>query len=131
MAESGGAGSIVTYPVGSTPVTASSGQVANAAAVATMPAVAGRLNWCTGFVITAGNATAAAAVAAILAGILGGTLTFIYAVNAAAGDVPAALAVSFPTPIRGSAANTAIVLTLPALGAGNAAAAVSIFGYVL
>jgi hypothetical protein len=96
-----------------------------------MPAVAGRLNWCTGFVITAGNATAAAAVAATLTGVLGGTLTFIYAVNAAAGDVPAALVVSFPTPIRGSAANTALALSLPALGAGNAAAAVSIFGYVL
>ncbi|RUV16965.1 MULTISPECIES: hypothetical protein [unclassified Mesorhizobium] len=116
-------------PVGATAVTASSGNVANGAAVATLPGVVGQTTYITGFEITAGGATAAALVAATLSGIVGGTATYIFAAPAGVAVGAAPLVVQFAQPIPASAANTAIVLTLPALGAGNTNAAVVAHGF--
>jgi hypothetical protein len=112
-----------------TPVTASSANQANANAVATLPAVAGKTAWITGFELTAGGATAAALVTATVAGILGGTLnyTFAFPAGAAVGATP--LVVEFPRPIPASAVNTAIVVTLPAGGAGNTNATAVAHGF--
>lgn len=110
-------------------ITASSGNVANASAVATLAGAAGKTTYITGFEITAGGATAGALVLATVTGLINGTATYVYAVatGAATGSPP--LIVEFPAPIPASAVNTAIVVTLPALGAGNTNAAVVAHGF--
>jgi hypothetical protein len=119
------------YPRGATPVTAASGNVANASAAATLAAVSGKTNYVTGFTITAGGSTGAALVSATLTGLLGGTATYTYATPAGATVGATPLTVKFGIPVPASAANTAITLTLPALGAGNTNAAVSIQGFYI
>lgn len=119
------------FPVGATAITAASGNVAAAAAVATLPGVANKTTYITGFTITGGGATAAALVLATLVGCVSGTLTFVYGAVAGAALASQALVVSFDTPIPASAVNTAIVLTLPSLGAGNTNAAVTARGFQL
>jgi hypothetical protein len=104
--------------------------VANAAAVASLPAVAGKTNYISGFIITGAGATAAAVVDATLAGLLGGTEHFTITAPAGVTVGIAPLNVNFNPPIPASAVNTAITLTLPALGAGNTNAAVSLRGFV-
>lgn len=117
------------YPAGSTPVSAASGVVANAAAVATLASAAGLTTYCSGFEITGGGATAAALVAATVAGLIGGTATYTVGVVAGATAPNAPLLVTFNPPIPASAVNTAIVVTVPALGAGNTNSAVVAHGF--
>lgn len=119
------------YPAGATPVTSSSGNVANANAVATLAGVAGKTTYCTGFQITGGGATAAVLVSATLAGLLGGTATYTCGAVVGATLLNAELSITFDPPLPASAVNTAIVLTLPALGIGNTNAAVSAQGFQL
>lgn len=119
------------YPTGSTPVTSSSGNVAAASAVATLPAVAGKTTYCTGFQITGGGALAASLVLATLAGLISGTATYVVGVVTGAAAPNANLNVTFNPPVPASGINTAIVLTLPSLGAGNTNAAVSAQGFQL
>jgi hypothetical protein len=118
-------------PVGAAAVSASSGNVAAAVATATMPAVVGKTNYITGLEITGAGATAAAVILAALSGILGGTINYNVPVAAgvAVGNFP--LVVEFNTPIPASAANTAIVLTVPSYGAGNTNSIATIHGFVL
>lgn len=117
------------YPLGATPVSAGSGNVANASAVAALAATPNVFNYCTGFSITAAGATAAAIVVATLTGTAGGTLSYIYAAPAGVTLQGPTLAMEFFPPLRSSAVNTAITITLPALGAGNTNAAANIHGY--
>lgn len=117
------------YPNQTTPVHAASGNVANAIAAASLAAVSGKTAWCTGFEITAGGATAAALVLATLAGIRGGTATYVYGAPAGAAVQGAPLCVKFQVPVPASAINTAITISLPALGVGNTNAAVVIHGF--
>lgn len=116
-------------PSGAVPVTASSGNVAAASAVATIPAVANKTAWITGFMITSAGSTGAAVVSPTITGLLGGTLTFTYVSVAGVtlGNQP--LNITLPTPVPASAVNTAIVVTCPSLGAGNTNATVNAFGY--
>lgn len=109
-------------------VDVTSGNVAAAAAVATMPAVAGKTNWVTGFEITGAGATAASVVVATFAG-LAAALAYVVAVPAGPTVGVTPLVVEFPQPIPASAANQAVSLTLPSLGAGNTNAAVTLHGY--
>lgn len=108
---------------------ASSGNVANAAAVATLAGAVGKSTWVTGFEITASGATAASVVTATLTGILGGTMSYTFVVPAGITTAATPLIVSFNPPLPSSAANTPIAINLPALGAGNTNAAVNIHGY--
>lgn len=117
------------YPDQTTPAHAASGNVANATAAATLAAIPGKTAYCTGFEITGGGATAAALVTATLAGILGGTATYIFGAPAGATVQATPLCVKLQVPIPASALNTAITLSLPALGAGNTNAAVTIHGF--
>lgn len=128
---SDGTNPVLGMPAGATSVNATSGGQANATATATMPAVVGKTNYITGFSITGSGATAAASVTATLVGLMGGA-TMNYTVTAVAGAALAnpALIVSFPTPIPASAANTAITLSVPALGAGNVRSMANIHGFV-
>lgn len=113
-----------------TAIGATSGNVANASAVATLAAPgAGITNYLTGFEITFSGATAASVVVATVTGLLGGTRSYIVSVPAGATVGGTPLIVDFSTPIPASAANTAIVVTLPALGAGNTNACVNARGF--
>lgn len=107
----------------------SSGNVANAAAVATLAAAAGLTTYISGFTVTGLGATAAGVVALTVAGLQGGTLTYNVPVPAGATVGLTPLSVVFNPPLPASAVNTAIVVTLPALGAGNTNAAVVATGY--
>lgn len=102
---------------------ASSGNQANANAVATLTPTATTTAWITGFECTASGATAGLAVIVTVTGLLGGTKHYIFTfpLGVAVGAAP--LIVTFPTPIPASAVNTPIVVTLPAGGAGNTNAA--------
>lgn len=122
-------GALPPFPAGATPLCSSSGNVANASAVATLTAAAGKTTYITGFEITGGGATAAALVQATLAGLLGGTATYIVGVVAGAALQNPGLSVQFSTPLPASAVNTAITLTVPALGAGNTNSAVVAHGF--
>lgn len=117
------------YPAGSTPLTSSSGNVANAAAVATLAGAAGLTTYISGFEVTGGGATAASLVDVTVTGLLGGTATYTLGAVAGATAKNADLIVSFIPPIPASALNTSIVVTVPALGAGNTKSAVVAHGY--
>jgi hypothetical protein len=124
------------YPVATdgsdaTPVTAGSGNVANGAAVAAIPAVAGKTAYISGFDIEGAGATAALIVNPTLAGIISGTRTFVYGAVAGAALMNQPLSVRFCPPIPASAVNQAITLTCPALGAGNLFNAANVYGFYI
>lgn len=117
------------YPVGATPTSNSSGNVANATAAATLPAVAGKTNYVTGFVVSGSGATAGLPVTVTLAGVAGGTMSFTYcaAVGALVANQP--LIVPFPEPIAATGPGVAVTLSCPALGAGNTNNTATLFGF--
>ena len=131
MSASGGtpATAVANNPAG-VPVSAASGNVANAAAVATLPAAAGKTTWLTGFTVTAGGSTAALDVVVTVTG-LAVPLAFAFTFPAGATVGAAPLVVTFPTPVAASAVNTAVVVTVPAGGLGNTNAAVTATGFQL
>lgn len=119
------------YPTGATPISNSSGNVANAAAVATLPGVASKTTYITGFTLAASGATAGLPVIATLAGVVTGTKSYIFTfpTGALVGATP--LDVVFDPPLPASAVNTDIVLTLPAGGSGNTNASATAHGFQL
>lgn len=119
------------YPSGATPITGASGNVANASAVATLSGTSGKTTYITGFEVTSGGATAASLVTVAITGTVTGTLSYTYAAPAGATAGATPLVVEFSTPVPASAANTSIVVTVPALGAGNTNATVVAHGYQL
>jgi hypothetical protein len=114
-----------------TPVTAGSGNVANAVAAATIPAVAGKTAYIGGFDITGAGATAALIVNPTLAGIISGTRTYVYGAVAGAALMNQTLSIRFHPAIPASAVNTAITVSCPALGAGNTNNATHAYGYYI
>lgn len=112
-----------------TQVSASSGNVAAASAVATLAGVAAKTTYISGFSITGAGATGASVVSATVTGVLGGTQTYTVPVPAGAAVGITPLFVEFNPPLPASAVNTAIVLTLPSLGSGNTNATVNAWGY--
>lgn len=131
MSTSGGGQSTSPYPAAATPVAASSGPVANAAATATLPAVAARTNFLSGFTVTPGTATGAAQVVVTVTGVVGGPLSYSVEVPSAAGGGGQTLSVSFNPPLPATAVNVAIVVSMPAAGVGGAGAAVNATGYLI
>lgn len=107
----------------------SSGNKTNAAAVATVPASLQQFGFLTGFEITSAGATAGLCVNPTVTGLMGGTMTYVYCfpTGAAVGVQP--LTVEFAPPLKSAAFNTAIVVTLPASGAGGLLATVVAHGY--
>jgi hypothetical protein len=112
-------------------VNATSGNVAAAVATATLPAVAGRINFLTSFEVTGGGATAGSLVVVTVTGLLGGTLSYIFAPPAGATLGATPLTVAFPYPLEATGTNTAIAVSCPSLGAGNTNAAVCAHGYTI
>lgn len=117
-------------PVG-TPVANSSGNVANANAVATLPAALNKTTYLNSARFTSAGATAGSVVVATITGVVGGPLSYIFAAPAGATVGALPIILFFDPPLAGSTMNTAIVATLPALGAGNTNAATSVSGFQL
>jgi hypothetical protein len=117
------------YPPASTPITASSGNVAAAAATATLAGAANVTTYITGFEFTSAGSTAAAVVTITITGTVSGTLSYTYASVAGATLANQPLIVQFSPPIPASAANTSIVVSCPSLGAGNTNATMVAHGY--
>lgn len=110
-------------------ISVGSGNVAAAAAVATLPAEVGKTNFLAGFQITAAGATAALPVNVTITGLKGGTLTYTFVFPAGVLLAAQPLAVAFYPPLVASAANVAIVVTCPSGGAGNTNAACNAQGF--
>lgn len=124
------------YPVGAdgstaTPVTATSGNVAAAVATATIPAVAGKTAYISGFDINGGGATAALIVNPTVTGVISGTKTYTYGAALGATIINTPLSVIFNPPIPASAVNTAIAVNCPSLGAGNTNNTVNAYGFYI
>jgi hypothetical protein len=114
-----------------TSIKGSSGNVANASGVATLPAVAAKTTYISGFDVTGSGATAGSVVSVTVAGLLGGTATYTLSVVAGAALANPPLLIQFSPPLPASAVNTAIVVTCPALGAGNTNNTVNAYGYYI
>ncbi len=120
---------VAALPTGATPVTNSSGNVANATATATLPAAAGVFTWLSGFQLTGAGATGASVVLVTVTGVVGGTLTYALVVPAGATTSIVPLTPAFQPALRSSAVNTPIVVSATPFGAGNTNAAVTAQGY--
>lgn len=112
-----------------TPVLAASGNVANAAAIAALPAVTAKTNYVCGVDFTASGATASSVVTPTITGLLGGTLTYTFAAPTGATGLASPLMIRFSPCLAASTTNTAITATLPALGTGNTSANANIYGF--
>lgn len=117
------------YPVGATPLVASSGNVANAVAAASLVGGATTTVHITGFEITGAGATGALVVTVNLSGVLGGPHAYTYVFEAGAAVANKPLIVAFDPPLPASAVNTQITVTCPAGGAGNTNNTVVAHGY--
>ena len=111
------------------PVTASSGNVAGAPAIATLPGAPGLTTFISGFEITGSGATAASCVNATVTGVVSGNLIYTFCAPAGLTAAAPPLIVNFNPPIPAASVSTPITVTLPSLGAGNANAAVVTHGF--
>ena len=112
-------------------LSASSGNVAAAIAAATLPVAPGKTNYLSGIAITGSGATAASVVNPTVTGLNGGTLTLTLAVVAGATLSNTPLILTFNPPIPAAGINTAIVVSVPSLGAGNTNSTASLWGFVV
>lgn len=120
----------VIYYTDSTPVTASSGNVAATATTATLTSATGKLVYITGFTVTGAGATAASVIAVTVTGVIGGTMTFELVIPAGVTTTITPLQVNFPMPVSASGFGTNIVVNVPSFGTGNTNAAVVAYGYI-
>jgi hypothetical protein len=110
------------------PLQSSSGDIANATATATLAPPAGTTAFLSGFGVTSGGATAGGSQNVTITGVVGGTMTYTYAFAVLAAAQPP-LVVEFKHPLAATGPNVSIVVSMGALGAGNAHAAVNAHGY--
>lgn len=130
MPGSAASGQVVSpVPAGNVQTGGSSGNIANAAASASITATATRFSFISGMQITYGGATAAVCVTATVTGVLGGTRSYAVCAPAGVAVMGTPLIVQFVPPLSSTAINTQITASLPALGAGNAFATVSVDGF--
>lgn len=112
------------------PVDITVGIVANTAMAATMPAVPGWINVLEGYDMTGTGATAAQTIDVTTTGLLVNAAQRLAIPAGATVNAPnTAWSVRFPHGRRASAANTAVVVNVPAFGAGNTGAAINLHGY--
>lgn len=122
---------LAPYPKGAIPLTASSGNVANSAATATLTSVPGKTTYITGFQITGTGATVALAVTPTVVGTLGGTLSYTSAAIAGVLLLNQPLIINYNPAIPASAYDVDIVVSCPALGLGATNNTVVAHGYQL
>jgi hypothetical protein len=118
------------YPVGATPVNATSGVKANATASATLPGAANVTTYLSGFDVTGSGATVGLPVT-VTASNLQSALSWIYTATAGALLANTPLSIRFDPPLPATGQNTAIVVSCPALGLGNLNNVVNAYGYQL
>lgn len=118
------------YPPNAIPISNGSGNVANAAAIATLAGAPNLTTYLAGFSCQNLGATAASVVQISITGLTGGTLIyeFIFPTIPTIINTPPS---AFIPPIPASAPNTPIVVTMPAGGAGNLNASCNAWGYQL
>jgi hypothetical protein len=119
------------YPIGATPITASSGNKANAIATATLAASSGVTTYITGFEVTGSGATLGLPVIVTVSNIITGTMSYIYGAIAGVLTNNTPLIIQFTKAIPANATNTTIVVSCPALGLGNTNNVVNAHGYQL
>lgn len=117
------------YPIGAMPIAAASGNVANSVAAATLPNVVGRTTYLTGFEVTGAGATAAAAVSVTVTGVQNGPLTYTYCAATGVAVANQPLIIEFDPPLPASGTGVDVVVSCPALGAGNTKNTVVAHGY--
>lgn len=124
--------SAAPYSYGATPITASSGIVAASSSTQTLPGVAGKTTYMTGFEITGAGATAASVIS-VSVFLQGAAQTLYYALVIPAGVTTSItpLIVEFPIPVSSGAANSVIQVIMPSFGTGNTAACLTVHGFQL
>lgn len=107
-----------------------SGAVSNATATATAPAVANQTFFMTGLDVTTAPPTNAASVLLTVSGLKNGSLLATVGIANTAPALPNNIfQVRQANPIPASASNTAVVATLPTIGAGGTGTIVTLYGY--
>lgn len=119
------------YANGATPITATSGNVANATATATLAGTSGKTTYITGFQVTGSGATLGLPVIVTVTNLVSGTNSYIYSAVAGVLLENSELVITFNPAVPASAANTSIVVSCPALGMGNTNNVVNAQGYQL
>lgn len=117
------------YPATSTPLSASSGIVANNPASASLVGAAGKTTYITGFEVTGTGATNALPVTVTVGNVAGGNLSYSYA---AVGDPLAAnvpLIVPFNPPLPASGPNVTITVSCQKLDGGNIQNSINVHGF--
>lgn len=103
---------------------------AAAVITATLAASVGKTTYIAGFSVDGLGATGASVIEVVVSGLLGGSLRRKLSIPAGATAIlPSPLVMEFDRPIPASAANTAIVVTVPSFGAGNTSAVVQAHGF--
>jgi len=111
------------------PVANASTDSANAAVQTSIPAVPGYLNYVVFAQCRGTGATASSSIVGTVTGLLGGSIVLPVTVPIISGNLDWYATLSVPSGWPASAANTAVVIQVPAAGAGNLHAACSILGY--
>jgi hypothetical protein len=111
------------------PVGNASTDSANAAVQTSIAAVPGQLNYVVFAQCRGTGATASSSVVATVTGLLGGSIVLPVTIPIISGNLDWYATISVPTGWPASASNTAVVIQVPAAGAGNLHAACSILGY--
>lgn len=103
-----------------TAITCDTGVKANATGTCTLAGAASKTTYITGFTCTGAGATAALVTTLTLTGVITATMNFTLVFPAGVTTpITGFPPVTFPIPIPASATNTAIVVNLPASGAGG------------
>jgi hypothetical protein len=123
------AASSAQIPSGSLAMKATSGNVANAIATATMTPDPNKLAYIVGFDVTGTGATAGLPAVVTVSGLAGGSITFTYAAVAGVLVANQALQKAFPMPLPASAPGVAIAVACAALGAGATNNVVTAYGF--
>lgn len=119
------------YPAGAIPITATSGNQANAVATATLAAAAGKTTYITGFEVTGTGATGVLIVIATVTNTVSGTMSYTYVFVAGVTTANTPLSIQFTKAIPANAPNTTIVVSCPASGLGGTNNVVNAHGYQL
>lgn len=119
------------YPAGAVPITATSGNQANAVATATLAAQAGKTTYITGFEVTGTGATGVLIVIVTVTNTITGTMSYTYVFVAGVTTANTPLSVQFTKAIPANAPNTTIVVSCPASGLGGTNNVVNAHGYQL
>lgn len=113
------------------PVQGIGGPAAATQVTATLAGAAGKTTYICGYTASAGGATAGQLVAVVVSGLLSGGQTVEWAVPTGATADAIPLQQTYTPCLPASAVNTAIVVTVPSVGAGSTAQTVQAWGYQL